>query len=349
MFGYSNSIVKADLQQMADNPLPWNELNNKTVLVTGANGMIATYIIYFLMYLNLEKCLNIKVIALSRNEKRAKDLFGDFWQDERFQFLQQDICDEIQYESSVDYIFHFAGNASPFYIKTDPVGIMKSNLIGTFNVLDYAKLHHTEKVIFASTREVYGENKEVTSLTEESFGRIDCLEGRSCYPESKRAAETLCKSYFLQYGINFNTVRIAHSYGPGMKLGNDGRVMADLITCAVRGENIVLKSTGEALRAFCYVTDTVLGLFYILFKGKAAEAYNLANETEEISIRSLAEKIVSTVSHKKLSVVFQIPETQSSTYCNYKRVGLDVKKLNELGWQPIVDLQTGLYQTINSF
>lgn len=349
MFGYSNSIVKADLQQLFVTALPWNKLNNSTILVTGANGMIATYIIYFLMYLNIEKKNNVKVIALSRNKAKAKELFSEFWADQKFTFLEQDVCEEIKISTSVDYIFHFAGNASPFYIKTDPVGIMKSNLIGTFNVLDFAKDHNVKKVLFASTREVYGENTLESRLTEQSFGHIDCLDARSCYPESKRSAETLCMSYFLQYGVKFNTVRIAHTYGPGMKINNDGRVMADLISCAVQGKNILLKSTGEALRAFCYVTDTLSGLFYILFKGNNAEAYNLANETEEVSIRNLAEIIISRLPDKKLQIVYDIPEEQSSTYCNYKRVGLDVTKLEGLGWKPNIKLEVGLRNTILSF
>lgn len=124
------------------------------------------------------------------------------------------------------------------------------------------------------------------------------MDSRSCYPESKRAAETLCKSYYLQYGVDFNTVRIAHTYGPGMKLENDGRVMADLLACTIQGRNIILKSKGEALRAFCYINDTIRGLFLVMQKGDPAEAYNLANETEEINIRQLAELLLTSVPEK---------------------------------------------------
>jgi nucleoside-diphosphate-sugar epimerase len=116
----------------------------------------------------------------------------------------------------------------------------------------------------------------------------------------------------------------------------------------VDGKNIELKSTGEALRAFCYITDAVTGIFYAALKGEPGEAYNLANETEEISIRDLAQMLVSLRRDKNLKVVFNIPETNSG-YCNYKRVGLNTNKLEKLGWQPNVSLKEGCQRTIQSF
>ena len=225
---------------------------------------------------------------------------------------------------------------------------MKSNLLGTINILELAREKDVKKVLFASTREVYGENKTEDSLSEKSFGNIDCMDNRSCYPESKRAAETLCKSYYLQFGVNFNVARIAHTYGPGMKLENDGRVMADLLACAINGKNIILKSKGDALRAFCYINDTICGLFKIMLKGRESEAYNLANETEEISILRLAELIISIVPHKNLQVEFQISKEQQNAYCNYKRVKMDTKKLYSLGWVPTISLKDGIERTIQS-
>lgn len=329
--------------------LPWNQLENKFCMVTGANGMIATYIIYLLMSLKRNMGINIHVVALSRNQKRSEELFAEFLDDPHFKLLIQDVCAPICIEEKLDYVFHFAGNASPYYIKNDPVGIMKSNLVGTINVLELAKEKKTDKVLFASTREVYGENEEATSLSETTFGHIDCMDPRSCYPESKRAAETLCKSYFLQYRLNFNVVRIAHTYGPGMKLDNDGRVMADLLNFITQGQDIVLKSRGEALRAFCYITDTILGLMYILFYGDNSTAYNLSNETEEICIRDLAERLIQMCPNKKLQICYDIPEIQSKEYCNYPRVRLDTTRLETLGWYPKISLKEGLRRILKIF
>ena len=348
MFEYKNMVVQEDLKQMADEHLEWHQFDGKTILVTGATGMLATYISYFLLFLKEEKGIDLRLLALCRTKSKAEKAFKNFLDKPYFQLLLQDVCNPIQYDGSIDYIFHLAGNASPYFINTDPVGIVMSNMLGTFNILELAKDKKTSKVIFASTREVYGRNELEDSLTETSFGIIDPMENRSCYPESKRAAETIFRSYFLQYGINFNALRIAHSYGPGMNLHSDGRVMADLMGNVVDGKDIELKSTGEALRAFCYITDAVTGIFYATLKGEPGEAYNLANETEEISIRDLAKMLVSLRKDKSLKVVFNIPESNTG-YCNYKRVGLNTCKIESLGWQPIIGLKEGCQRTIDSF
>ena len=348
MFGYKNEIVQNDLRRVVNESLPWNNLNGKSCLVTGANGMIATYIVYFLMYLNREHDINVHVIALSRSRTKSEELFGDFLKDLCFELMIQDICEPITYAGNIDYIFHFAGNSSPYCIKNDPVGIMKSNLVGTINVLELARMKDVKKVLLASTREVYGENNEEDSLMESSFGHLDCLDARSCYPESKRAAETLCESYHLQYGVPFNTARIAHAYGPGMRLKNDGRVMADLLNYVIHNQNIILKSTGEAKRAFCYVSDVLSGLMYILFKGKDGEAYNLANEKEEITIKDLAETLVQISTDKNLRIVYDIPNKRSMIYCNYKRVRLNTIKLEKLDWKPSISLQKGIKKLLGT-
>lgn len=348
MFEYKNKVVQEDLKLMAEEHLDWHQFDGKTIFVTGATGMLATYISYFLLYLKEEKGIDLKLLALCRTKSKAETIFKEFLNKPYFNLLIQDVCDPIQCDGSIDYIFHLAGNASPHFINTDPVGIVKSNMIGTFNILELAKEKHSSKVIFASTREVYGKNEEEDYLTETSFGTIDPLEDRSCYPESKRAAETIFRSYFLQYGVNFNALRIAHSYGPGMKLHSDGRVMADLMGNVVDGKDIELKSSGEALRAFCYITDAITGIFYTALKGEPGEAYNLANETEEISIRDLAQMLVSLCRDKDLKVVFNIPETNTG-YCNYKRVGLSTNKIEKLGWHPQVCLKAGCQRTLLSF
>ncbi len=348
MFEYKNMVVQEDLKQMAEEHLDWHQFDGKTILVTGATGMLATYISYFLLYLKEEKGIDLKLIALCRTKSKAEKTFINFLDKPYFDLVLQDVCEPINFNGGIDYIFHLAGNASPHFINTDPVGIVKSNMLGTFNVLELAKEKNVTKVLFASTREVYGKNEEEECLTEASFGTIDPMENRSCYPESKRAAETIFRSYFLQYGVNFNALRIAHSYGPGMNLNSDGRVMADLMGNVVKSENIILKSSGEALRAFCYITDAVLGIFYATLKGEPGEAFNLANETEEISIRNLAQMLVSLRTDKTLKVVFEIPESNIG-YCNYKRVGLNTNKIEKLGWHPQVSLKAGCQRTLLSF
>ena len=333
-------VIIEDLRRMCQADLPWQQLEGKTVLVTGATGMLASYVTWLLLYLHEEAGIEVSVVALCRNPQKAEHYLGSYVGKPYFHMLIQDVCDPIAYDGAVDYIFLLAGNASPYFINTDPVGIMKCNLVGTMNVLELARKKQTAKVVFASTREVYGANEYVEKLDERSYGVLDPLDARSCYPESKRAAETLLKSYYLQYGVAFNTIRIAHAYGPTMKLENDGRVMADLMGDVVAGRDIVLKSSGETIRAFVYITDAVLGMFTVFFKGKAGQAYNLANETEPISIKDLAHMLATLREDKVLQVV--VSEEGQKGYCAYRRTDLDTSGIEQLGWKPRIPLQEGI-------
>lgn len=344
---YENQIVQEDLLAMSQAELPWHILNGKTVLVTGATGMLASYVTWLMLFLNEHHGFNISVVALCRDRQKALQYYRCFIDKPYFRLLIQDVCNPIVCDAPVDYVFHLAGNASPYYINTDPVGIMKCNLQGTINVLELARYHAIKRIIFASTREVYGKNDVAEKLDEDSFGVLDPLDDRSCYPESKRAAESLLKSYSLQYGVPFNTVRIAHSYGPTMKLENDGRVMADLLSDVVSGRNIVLKGDGEAIRAFVYITDAVIGMFTVLFHGETAKAYNLANETESISIRDLAQLLASFRRDKCVRVVMSGGNQRG--YCAYRRTALDVTALEQLGWEPRVSLKEGIAHVLRFY
>lgn len=334
-------VVIEDLQRMAQESLPWQQLDGKTVLVTGATGMLASYVTWLLLYLHEHQGVNVTVVALCRNPQKAESLFGEYLGKPYFHLLIQDVCAPILYEGPIHYVFHLAGHASPHFINTDPVGIMRANLLGTMNVLELVREKQTVQVLFASTREVYGKNEEAACLDETAFGMLDPLDNRSCYPESKRAAETLLKSYYLQYRVAFNTIRIAHAYGPTMNLENDGRVMADLLGDVVAGRDIILKSNGEAIRAFLYVTDAITGLFAVLFHGEPAQAYNLANETEPISIRDLAQRLASLRTDKSLRVIVSSNSPRPG-YCNYRRTALDTSALEHLGWRPQIPLAEGL-------
>ena len=337
-------IIIEDLKRMSEAKLPWRELDGRNVLVTGATGMLASYVTWLLLYLHEHAGINVSVVALCRNRQKAEQYFGSYVGKSYFRLLIQDVCNPIAYEGQVDYVFHLAGNASPHFINTDPVGIMKCNLQGTINVLELARQKRVSKVLFASTREVYGKNEDAELLNESAFGTLDPLDDRSCYPESKRAAESLLKSYYLQYGVNFNAIRIAHSYGPTMTLENDGRVMADLMGDVVAGRNIVLKSSGEAIRAFLYVTDAVVGMFTVLFHGETAKAYNLSNETGPISIGDLAQLLAASRKDKNIQVV--VSESEQKGYCAYRRTALDTSAIEQLGWKPLVPLKEGVNRLI---
>ncbi|MGN0453050.1 MAG: NAD-dependent epimerase/dehydratase family protein [Ruminococcus sp.] len=349
MFLYDKSIVKSDMDNLIGRDyIPYEQLRSKTVLVTGATGMLAYYFTMALMHLNLKKDYGIRVIALVRNAQKAKEKFAGFLGDSRFELLSQDVCKPIEIEGNLDYIFHAAGAASPYFIKNDPTGIIAANTQGTVSVLELAKEKKVTNIIYPSTREIYGKVEGVEFIKETDMGIFDPLDARSCYPESKRIAETILKSYLVQYGVPFTVARIAHSFGPGMIINSDGRVMADFISDAVNSRNIVLKSDGLAERAFCYITDAVAALFAIMLKGQCGEAYNLANETEPTPIKDVAQMLADLFPERGIKVIFDISGDRSG-YCTYTRVGLDTSKLESLGWKPEVKLADGLKNTVLSF
>jgi len=347
---FSDEIIQDDMKILYQQKLPYEDFRDKTILITGASGMLAVYLVYFMMYLNRILGYRIHVVALVRNEQKAWKKFGEFKNDDHFCLLVQDVCDKIELDISVDYIIHAAGNASPYFIINDPVGIVKANTLGTLNVLEFAQRVKSKKVLYLSTREVYGKmNDDVEEIPEELFGSLDPLEFRSCYPESKRISESILQSYYRQYDVPFCVVRIAHSYGPGMNIDNDGRVMADFMADVCNNRNIVLKSTGDAERAFCYITDAVSGMLYALLKGECGEAYNVANEKEPKPIREVAQLMIGVYPEKHLKVVFDIPASAGEGYSKMGRVRLNTSKLEKMGWRCQVDLATGIKKTVDYF
>lgn len=346
---YSSSIMQSDLQELTGREnIPFEKLEDKTVFITGAGGMLAYYTLGALMYLNKKRNLNIHVIALARNSEKVKKQFDGFLSDPNFSLLLQDVNDNIWVEGAVDYIVHAAGASSPYAIKHDPVGIIRANTEGTRQVLELAKHKKVHSLLYTSTREVYGEVRGKEWIKEYDMGLLDPLDARSCYPESKRMAEQLLRSYNEMYQIPFQVVRIAHAYGPGMGIEKDGRVMSDFIADVVHGRDILMKSNGLSERAFCYVTDAVAAIFLIMLGDKQNQAYNVANETETYMIRDVAQILANMVPEKNLRLIFANDSDQSG-YCRYKRVGLDTTKLRKLGWEPKISLKEGLERTLGSF
>lgn len=346
MINYRHPQVQADLKQLISQDLPWQTLKEKAVLVTGATGMLASYVGFTLLYLNEKLGLNTQPVFLARDEDKLNTVYGDALT--AAHILIQDVCEPIRYNGNVDFIFHAAGAASPYYIVNDPVGIINANVQGTQQVLELARNSHPKNIVFASTREAYGYVAGKASIEESDMGLLDPLNPRDCYPESKRLAEALLTAYHTQYNISFNSLRIAHTYGPGMQIDGDGRVMSDLINDVVNGRDIHLKSRGDDERAFCYITDTISGIFRVMLLGEPATAYNLANEDEPIRIIDLA-KLLQNLAGNGKRIKIDMRETNKVGYTNYARTALNTHRLQALGWLPSVGLEDGLLRTLNSF
>ena len=292
----------------------------------------------------------MKIIGTARNIEKTKYYFKNFLSNPDFKIIIQDVENPINYTGNIDYIIDTAGYASAYHIVNQPVDIIKANTIGTINILEFAKSKNVENVLFTSTREVYGKVIDKEKIDEKSFGSMNHIEVRNCYPESKKISENLFISYNEQYGIPYTILRIAHTYGPTMTLSNDGRVMSDFLNFYVNNKNIVLNSSGTAVRSFCYITDTIYGIVLALINSKN-EIYNLSNETEPYEIKDVAEMIVNTNPKKNLKVEFNISndEKVKKGYNKIPVVPMDTKKIEKLGWKPNVGLAKGINRTIQYF
>ena len=344
----NNIIICEDVERIINEDLPWEKLRNSTVLVTGASGMIPSYALYTLLGLNDHKHLGIKVLALVRNGAKARKILGDVLNREEVELIVQDVSAPIEYNGTIDYIFHGGSAARPKEHAAAPTSTIRANLVGTFNLLDLAVSAHAKAFVLMSSSEVYGQvPANIDSISETDYGYLDCLNPRSCYSEGKRAAETICASFMAQYGIDCKTPRFAHIYGPGLGL-TDGRVQADFAANVFRGENIVMKSDGSSMRSYTYVSDAVSGIFYVLLKGTEA-AYNIADSDNTISIRQLAEAFIASRPDKHLELVIDIDRSKTASYNPAAFIGLDNSKLKALGWTPKVSVAEGTSRMISHY
>lgn len=343
----TNKIIQEDLEYITNYPLEWDKIKNKTVVITGANGLLPSYMVRTILYLNDKKAMNCNVIAWVRNKEKAFSIFKDYVGRNDFKVIIQDVCDEIVLEDKIDFIIHAASQASPIYYKIDPVGTLNANVLGTNNLLNIAWKNNVESFLFFSSAEVYGEINNVPTK-EDDYGYLDPTQVRSCYGESKRLGETMCVSWFNQYKVPCKIVRPFHTYGPGINL-KDGRVFADFISNIVNNQDIILKSDGSDMRAFCYLADAIVGFFTVLFNGKNGDAYNIGNPLGEISILELSQLLVELFPDRGLKVV-KNEQMQDEKYLKstVRRNTPDISKVRALGWNPHYSIKEGFYRTINS-
>lgn len=336
---YQARTYISDLREIISAELPYENLKNKTVMVTGANGLIGSSIVDTLMMLNESYNYDITVVAVCRNRNKANDRFSYYLGNRFMKIVLQDMNLPFEINEACDVIIHAASNAHPFAYATEPVETMKSNLLGTIHLLEYAKKNHIDRLLFVSSSEIYGENPEVMEYKEESLGFVNPMQVRACYPESKRAAETLCVSYTKEYGIDTVIVRLGYVYGAAINKENT-RADSQFLQKAVNSENIVMKSDGLQFRSYCYITDAITGIFCTLLKGNAGEAYNISNKNSHATIRDFVEILAELAN---VIIEYENPDhKEKAGYSKVRRAILNSEKLEALGWKPSVDLQVGL-------
>lgn len=338
---YNNDMYMDDVRYVASLNLNWKLFDNKNILLSGATGMIGSFFIDVLMY----RRVSCKIFALTRDEIKFSKRFSQYINNSNLKMIVQDINKPILFDiEKIDYVLHLASNTHPLQYATDPIGTITTNIIGAQNMLNFAAKHNCERFLFASSNEIYGENRgDVELFSEEYCGYIDCNTLRAGYPESKRCSEALCQAYAKQKNVDVVIARFTRSYGPTMKF-SDTKVISQFIKKAIKEENIILKSSGEQFYSFQYVADSVSGLLFILLLGKSNEAYNIASSDSDIRLKDMAKFFAN---FSGVNVIYEKPDNlEASGYSKATKARLDGGKLQKLGWIPRYDIYSGIKRTL---
>ena len=308
--------------------------------------MIGSCLVDAIMLRNQEWGLQCKTYVLSRNQEKVRSRFEE-WLDLPFlHIIEGDVNDSIPFpeDESCDYVLHLASNTHPVAYATDPIGTITANIIGTKNMLDLAVRCHTRRFLFASSNEIYGENRGDRELFDESYlGYIDCNTLRAGYPESKRCGEALCQAYRKQKSLDVVIARLTRSFGPTLQ-SSDTKAMSQFLQNGLRGEDIVLKSAGNQYYSYTYAADAVTGLLTVLLRGEDGQAYNVADTCCDIRLKDMAALIAA---HAGTRVVFDLPKSiESAGFSTATKARLDGTKLRELGWAIQFPLKEAVSRTL---
>lgn len=334
---------KKFVEELYTDGLPLDKLKNAKVLVTGANGLIASNLVEMLLLINSEKKFGMEIYALCRSLEKAEARFGNANNRDDLFYLIQDVIEPLEIDVKFDFIFHAASSAHPGAFNTVPVEVMKSNFIGTMNLLNYCKDAKT-RFIFVSSSEIYGENFEGTELFNEKMtGSVDCTTFRACYPESKRASETLCECYKKQYNSDVIIVRPAYIYGREI-IDSNARADVYFLKQVLKHEDIVMYSEGKQIRSYCYVNDCVSGMLYAALKGESGEVYNIGNDESVITLHDYAQRLANLGG---VNLIYE-PSAKPSgvTFLKTTRCILDCTKLKKLGWKVKYTLDEGIKEML---
>lgn len=345
-------IIQEDITALLRADLPWKQLNGSSILITGASGMLASYLVFtIIQYMKTNEDCGIKLYLAVRNMEKAEKRFGQLLDDPNVFVIYWDGVSEISEEIEPDYIIHAASIADSSMYLVKPVETALPNIVGCWRLLELARKHPIKGFLFFSSGGAYGKVTGKNVIREEDSGYLLPQDVRSCYGESKRMGENLCASYASEYGVPAFSVRISHTYGPTMNLRGDSRVFAEFVRNVVDHENIIMKSDGTAKRAFCYISDATEAFLRILLKGTPGQVYNMCNDEAFVSIAELAEKMTQLFPERNLKVCRAL-RSSDDNYSENKNANTDVlstEKLRGLGWQPKVSIEEGFRRTVLSF
>lgn len=309
----------------------------KKFLITGATGLIGSLSTKFLLFLNERRGLDITVYAAVRNPEKAARVF-EGWESKHFHLIKVDFAAAMLPVSiDVDYIIHTAAITTSRVMVTNPVETIMTAINSTRAMLELAKANHAS-MVYLSSMEIYGSVDKADKVGERDLGFINLENVRSCYPESKRICECLCKAYASQHGVHVMSARLAQTFGAGI-LPEENRVFAQFARSAIAGQPIVLHTLGRSEGNYVYTSDAIRAILMLLTKGDAGESYNVSNEKSHLTIAEMAELVAKELGDGKSKVVFDIPEDVAAYgYAADTKLYLSTEKINHLGWRATVNL-----------
>lgn len=330
----TNNLYLSDLNRISC--FDSSFLNNKKIFITGASGLIGSCFIDFLVFLNLYKSANIKIYPLFSNYTSFVNRFKSYTKYDFFKPIIHDINLLCNIDFSPDFILHAAANTHPKLYLSKPVETFNTNLLGTKNVLNLVKSNNS-KCVFLSSFEVYGENSQPVPLTEDYCGIVDFNKIRSCYPISKIAAETLCRSYVYQFKSNVSILRLGYIYGPTVNL-QSSKADVQFLNSALIGSDIVLLSSGSQQRSYCYVFDVITAILSLLQTGESGEAYNVSSPDGNITLKRFA-SILSELAKVNLVIKNQL------NLDNFQYSIMSSQKIQKLGWKSSFYIKEAIWHT----
>ena len=342
---YDSSIWLNDLDTVIDQIPEIKMLEGKSVLITGAAGLICSSVVDILMRYNETHNQGIMIYAAGRWPEEMQDRFGQITEKDYFHFVEYDAArNDNRFSVKADFIIHGASNAFPSMIVKEPVETMLSNFTGLYHLLNYAREVGTKRILYISSSEVYGKKEGSSPYMEGEYGFIDLLNSRNSYSVGKRAAETLCASYADEYGVESVIVRPGHIYGPTAS-PMDNRVSSAFAYAAARGESLELKSSGSQIRSYCYCLDCASAILKVLLQGENIHAYNISNPASIISIKEMAEMMAEAGEVKLLFKTAS--EADKKGFNPMANSSLDSTNLEKIGWKGCFDARTGISHTVS--
>lgn len=334
-----NAVFREDLEGLGlCEFIPWNKLEGKTVLVTGATGLIGYTLTSALLYYGKTRNAGIQVVSLVRDPNRAKNQFHRQLEDHcALSFAYGTVEEPPKIEEPIDYIVHGACPTASRYFIQNPVETIRSIVLGTENMLKLAVQKQVSGMVCLSSMEVFGQVAHKGKLREADLGLIDLFSPRSSYPEGKRLAETMSCAYAAEYQVPVTLARLAQTFGPGV-VREDERVFAYMARCAVEGEDIRLSTGGTKENMYLYTTDAVSAILLLLIKGARGTAYNVGNPETYCSVREMGELVARELGGGRISVFTNVGKTQG-LYRPEGFLHMDIEKLQDLGWMPVRNLQ----------